>query len=172
MADFTGARPSNSARFAVAATRPNGLVLRSDSVIRFDHWVVGLGTCAIPAQRRHLTTTADAGPGEDLGRPRDRCAPGARNFGWSWLTLSQPGEQLERAMGIGPTLVARICPIDRSLTIAAVLLHQHRMAVLLTLQALARQLKIVPLLHKPGSLQRHRDVSRSVPSLKESHLEP
>jgi hypothetical protein len=46
------------------------------------------------------------------------------------------------------------------------------MAALLTLQALARQLEIVPFLRKPGFLQRHRDVSGSVPRFEDSHLEP
>jgi hypothetical protein len=27
----------------------------------------------------------------------------ARSFGWSWLTLSQRGEKVERVMGIEPT---------------------------------------------------------------------
>jgi hypothetical protein len=54
-------------------------------------------------RERRLTTTANAGQEEDLGRQRDRCAAGARNFGWSWLTLPQPGEELERVMGIEPT---------------------------------------------------------------------
>jgi hypothetical protein len=34
-----------------------------------------------------------------------------------------------------------------------------------------RQLKIIPLLRKPGLLQRHRDVSGSVPGFADSHLE-
>jgi hypothetical protein len=46
------------------------------------------------------------------------------------------------------------------------------MAVLHTPQALGRQLKIVPLLREPGSLQRHRDVSGSLPDFEDSHLEP
>jgi hypothetical protein len=46
------------------------------------------------------------------------------------------------------------------------------MAVLPTLQALARQLTIITLLRKPGSLQRHRDVSGSVLDFDELHLEP
>jgi hypothetical protein len=32
-------------------------------------------------------------------------ATSARSFGWSWLTLSQPGREVERVMGIEPTLV-------------------------------------------------------------------
>jgi hypothetical protein len=46
------------------------------------------------------------------------------------------------------------------------------MAVLPTLQALASQLTIILLLRKPGSLQRHRDVSGSVLKFEDSHLEP
>jgi len=52
---------------------------------------------------RRLTATANAGQEEDLGRHRDRCAAGARNSGWSWLTLSQPSKEVERVMGFEPT---------------------------------------------------------------------
>jgi hypothetical protein len=45
-------------------------------------------------------------------------------------------------------------------------------AVLLTLQALARRLTIIALLRKPGSLQGHRDVSGSALGFEYSHLEP
>jgi len=49
--------------------------------------------------------------------------------------------------------------LSRQLEGAVGELQQLWMAVLPTLQALARQLKIIPLMRKPGSLQRHRDVS-------------
>jgi hypothetical protein len=42
----------------------------------------------------------------------------------------------------------------------------------LTLQAIARQQKIAPFLRKPGLLQLLGDVSGSVPSFEDSHLEP
>jgi hypothetical protein len=40
------------------------------------------------------------------------------------------------------------------------------------LQAIARQQKIAPFLRKPGLLQLLGDVSGSVPSFEDSHLEP
>ena len=46
---------------------------------------------------------ADAGQREHTGGPRDQDVARARHFGWSWLTLLQPGEKLERVMGIEPT---------------------------------------------------------------------
>ncbi len=65
------------------------------------HYGVAIG---LQSERR-LTTTANAGQEVDLGGRRDRCAAGARNSGWSWLRLSQPSKEVERVMGIEPTLV-------------------------------------------------------------------
>jgi hypothetical protein len=46
------------------------------------------------------------------------------------------------------------------------------MGALATLQVLARQLTIISLQRKPGTLKRHLDVSGSVPGFEDFHLEP
>jgi hypothetical protein len=46
------------------------------------------------------------------------------------------------------------------------------MDALATLPVIARQLTIISLQRKPGSLKRHRDVSGLVPGFEDSQLEP
>jgi hypothetical protein len=89
-----------------------------------------------------------------------------RQFPWRSHQIVLMALVLMRAVRRKPTVNRKQRPI------AAVELHQLRMTVPLTPQALAGQSRIVPILRKAGSLQGHRDVSGSAPCFEESHLKP